>query len=52
VRYHASVTAFEKASLRAWMKEKAHGLFQLHAELTQGGMVKASATGKFMLSHE
>jgi hypothetical protein len=30
------------------LKNDSHGLFQLRAELRQGGTVKASATGKFM----
>jgi acyl-coenzyme A thioesterase PaaI-like protein len=52
IRYHAGVSAAERTSLRAWMTDSSHGLFQLQAELAQGGVVKASAAGKFMLSHE
>ena len=52
VRYHAGVVAAEEASLEAWLETEAHGLFQLRAELSQGGTVKASATGKFMTSDE
>ena len=48
VRYHAGVVAAEEASLRAWVEDGSHGLFQLRAKLTQGGVDKASATGKFM----
>ena len=48
VRYHAGVVAAEDASLQAWVEDDAYGLFQLRAELRQGGTVKASATGKFM----
>ncbi len=48
VRYHESVAASEEVLLRAWLEDDAHGLYQLRAELTQGGAVKASATGKFM----
>lgn len=48
VRYHAGVAATEEVFLCAWLESKAHGLYQLRAELTQGGAVKASATGKFM----
>ena len=52
VRYHQSVSAAEEMLLRAWLEENTHGLYQLRAELTQSGKVKASATGKFMLNHE
>jgi acyl-coenzyme A thioesterase PaaI-like protein len=52
VRYHAGVVGAEELLLRAWLEDDSHGLFQLRAELKQGGEVKASATGKFMLSHE
>ena len=48
VRYHESVAASEEVFLQAWLEDDAHGLYQLRAELTQGGAVKASATGKFM----
>ena len=50
VRYHAGVVAAEESLLRAWMEDDTSGLFQLRAELKQGGKVKASATGKFMKS--
>jgi acyl-coenzyme A thioesterase PaaI-like protein len=52
VRYHASVAASEEVFLQAWLEDDAHELFQLRAELKQGGAVKASATGKFMKQHE
>ena len=48
VRYHASVIAVETVSIRAWLENDSHGLYQLRAELVQDGTVKASATGKFM----
>ena len=48
VRYHESVVSSEEVFLRAWLEDDAHELFQLRAELKQGGVVKASATGKFM----
>jgi acyl-coenzyme A thioesterase PaaI-like protein len=48
VRYHAASVGAEESLLRAWLKDDSHGLFQLRAELRQGGTVKASATGKFM----
>jgi hypothetical protein len=48
VRYHAGVNAAEESSVRAWLKDSAHGVFQLGAELAQGGVVRARATGKFM----
>jgi acyl-coenzyme A thioesterase PaaI-like protein len=47
VCYHAGVAAAEETLLRAWLEDDSHGLFQLRAELRQGGTVKASATGKF-----
>jgi acyl-coenzyme A thioesterase PaaI-like protein len=52
VRYHESVAASEEVFLQAWLDDDAHGLYQLRADLTQGGAVKASATGKFMKQHE
>jgi acyl-coenzyme A thioesterase PaaI-like protein len=52
VRYHASAAAAEETSLRAWFEGSTHGLYQLRAELTQTGAVKARATGKFMVRHE
>lgn len=52
VRYHQPVPAAEEVQLRAWLESAAHGLYQLQAELTQGSVVKASATGKFMPQHE
>ena len=52
VRYHESVAASEEVFLQAWLDDDAHELFQLRAELKQGGAVKASATGKFMKQHE
>ncbi len=52
VRDHKSVAVSEELFLQAWMDDDAHGLYQLRAELTQGGAVKASATGKFMKQHE
>jgi acyl-coenzyme A thioesterase PaaI-like protein len=48
VRYHAGVKAAETVTVRAWLEEESHGLYQLRAKLTQGSTVKASATAKFM----
>lgn len=48
VRYHASVVSAEEILLRAWLQDRGHGLFQMRAELTQGGALKATATAKFM----
>ena len=48
VRYHTGVAAAEIVTVRAWLESESHGLYQLQAELTQGGTVKASATAKFM----
>ena len=52
VRYHESVAASEEVLVRAWLEDDSHGLYQMRAELAQGGKVKASATGKFMMQHE
>jgi acyl-coenzyme A thioesterase PaaI-like protein len=52
VRYHAGVAGAEELSLRAWLEDSSHGLFQLRAELSQTGAIKASATGKFMTRHD
>ena len=51
VRYHESVAASEEVLLYAWLEDDAHGLYQLRAELKQGGVVKACAAGKFMKQH-
>jgi len=48
VRYHESVAASEEVFLQAWLEDDAHELYQLRAELKQGGTLKASAAGKFM----
>ncbi|HHY87061.1 MAG TPA: PaaI family thioesterase [Verrucomicrobia bacterium] len=52
VRYHESVVAAELVAVRAWLEDNSHGLYLLRAELTQGGKVKASAAGKFMMRNE
>ena len=52
VRYHESVAAAEEVSVHARLEDDSHGLYQMRAELTQGGKIKASATGKFMMQHE
>jgi acyl-coenzyme A thioesterase PaaI-like protein len=48
VRFHAGVAAAEAVTVSARLEDESHGLYQLRAELAQGGAVKASATGKFM----
>lgn len=52
VRYHSSVAAADEVSVRAWLEDDSHVLYQLRAELMQGDAVKAHATGKFMMRHE
>jgi acyl-coenzyme A thioesterase PaaI-like protein len=52
VRYHGGVAIAEPVTVHARLEDVAHGLYQLRAELTQGGKVKARATGKFMMPHE
>ncbi len=52
VRYHQPVSASEEMQIQAQLDQAAHGLFELQAELTQAGSVKASANGKFMQTHE
>jgi acyl-coenzyme A thioesterase PaaI-like protein len=52
VRYHAGVFAAEESLIQARLEDDSHGLYQLRAELRQSGVVKASATGKFMSRHE
>jgi hypothetical protein len=44
--------ATEAVFIQAWLDNDAHGLYQLRAELTQDGVVKVGATGKFMRQHE
>jgi acyl-coenzyme A thioesterase PaaI-like protein len=52
LRYHAPVAAAEPMTLRAWREESAHNLHEMRAELTQAGVVKIRAEGKFMESNE
>ena len=52
VRYRSGVNTSEETRVRAWLEDSRHNLHQLQAELTQGGAVKATATGKFMMSDE
>jgi acyl-coenzyme A thioesterase PaaI-like protein len=52
VRYHGSVVAAKEVSIRAWLEDDAHGLYQLSAELQQGGAVKVTGKAKFMMRHE
>jgi uncharacterized protein (TIGR00369 family) len=52
VRYFDAVSAGARLTLQAWLKRSAHGLYQLQAEIVEAGVVKASATGKFMPPHE
>ena len=48
LRYRAAVTSAKSVSVRAWLEKEARGVYQLRAELEQGGEVKARATGKFL----
>ena len=48
VRYYAPVQAAEEVRVRARLEGEKHGLFRLRADLEQGGVIKASASGKFM----
>lgn len=52
VRYRASVIAAEGSSLRAWLENESHGLFQLQSQLVQNREIKATALGKFLIRHE
>jgi acyl-CoA thioesterase FadM len=51
-RYRAPEQASEELRVTARMQSSQHGLFALRAEITQAGAVKATATGKFMQTHE
>lgn len=51
VRYHAGVETAEDAHVRAWLEDDSPRVYQLRAELIQAGMIRASATGKFMDQH-
>ena len=48
VRYRSPVLAAEELTVRAWVESSWHELFNLQAELTQAGQIKARAEGKFM----
>jgi len=52
VRYQASIVAAEELTVRAWLELSHHGLFELRAEITQGGSVKVQAQGKFIKPNE
>lgn len=52
VRYLGAVSAGEMLTLQAWLKSSVHGLYQLEARLTEAGVMRARATGKFMKPHE
>jgi hypothetical protein len=52
VRYHAGVVSAEQMFVRAWLEDDSHRLYQLRPKLKQGGVVKVSPTGKFMVRDE
>lgn len=52
VRFRSPVHVSEELVVRARLESSGHELFELRAEITQGGEVKARAHGKFMQSHE
>ena len=52
VRFRSPVHVAEELTVRAWLESSGHELFELRAQITQGGEVKARARGKFMQSHE
>jgi acyl-coenzyme A thioesterase PaaI-like protein len=51
VRYHAEVAVADALTVRAQLESSHHGLLELRAEIQQGGQVKASAQGKFIVPH-
>jgi acyl-coenzyme A thioesterase PaaI-like protein len=48
IRYRIPVLVAEELTVRAWVESSWHELFNLQAELTQAGQIKARAEGKFM----
>jgi uncharacterized protein (TIGR00369 family) len=52
VRYLDAVSAGAMLTVQAWLTKSTHGLYQLEAEIAEAGVVKVSATGKFMKPHE
>jgi hypothetical protein len=42
------VISTEPIEICAWLDDSRHGLFQLRAEILQGGSVKVRANSKFM----
>jgi len=48
VRYREPVQIGEEMTVRAWIKKSVAPLHLLAAQLKQGGLVKATATAKFM----
>ena len=52
VRYRAPVLAAEEMTVRAWLESSHHGLFEMRAEITQSGSLKARAHGRFISPNE
>lgn len=52
VRYRSPVIAAEELTVRAGLESSWHELFELRAEITQCGDVKARAHGKFIKPNE
>jgi len=48
VRYLASVSTLGTLTARARLESSRHGLHQLRAEMSQAGVLKATATAKFL----
>jgi acyl-coenzyme A thioesterase PaaI-like protein len=48
VKFKSPVVAAEHVTVQAWIRDDICPLYILEAELLQGGIVKARATGKFM----
>lgn len=52
VRYRSPVLAAEELTVRAWLESSHHGLYEMRAEITQGGTLKARAHGRFISPNE
>jgi acyl-coenzyme A thioesterase PaaI-like protein len=48
VRFGSPVLAAEELTVRAWLESSHHALFEMRAEITQGGNLKARAHGRFI----
>lgn len=49
IRYHHEVGTAEPLTVRAWLESHKHGCFLVAAEIRQSGLIRATATAKFLI---